>query len=458
MRAHRIVPNSDENTVKIMLSKMGLSSISDLFSDVPREIVLREPPNIGEGIEEEELEREAREILRLNLTAEDARCFLGGGIWDHFVPPLVDFIASRQEFLTAYTPYQAETSQGALQAIFEYQSLICELTGMDVASASLYDWSTALAEAARLAIRVTRRRKVVIPRSAHPERREVLRTYLRPLGVDVVEVPYLGEEGTVDLEALEGSADDAAMIYLESPNFFGVVEDSVEAAADLAHSRGALAAVGVDPLALGVMRPPGEQGADVVVGEGQHLGSPMSFGGPSLGIMAVRGEMRLVRQMPGRLIGMTVSADGLRGFTMALQTREQHIRQERATSNITSNESLLAIRAAVYLTLLGEEGIRSLGLKLVASSAYLMRRISEIAGLEAPVFSGFHFKEFLVRAEGIDWSEIPERMARSGFLGPLPIGRWYGELYDCALTAVTERLTKEDMDSFADALGEGVRP
>ena len=452
-RAFHYIPNWEEETLERMLKEIGVSSVEELFSDIPEHLLMREPPRIGPGMDELSVEKLASEVLSLNRTTEELTCFLGGGCWDHYVPPLVDEIAGKQEFYTAYTPYQPETSQGALQAIFEYQSLICELTGMDAANASHYDWATALAEAALMSMRVTGRRTVVIPKSAHPERREVLRTYLSPLDAEIVEVPFNRETGQVDLDSVRASVEGSAMVYVERPNFFGVIEEALEELGDVAHRAGALFVVGVDPISLGILRPPGELGADVVVGEGQVLGSYPSFGGPSLGIMAVRGETRLIRQLPGRIIGMTRSRDGKRGFVMVLQTREQHIRQERATSNITSNESLLAIRAAVYLSLLGPSGLRTLCQKILANTYYLMKRVGELSGLSIPFERSPHFREFLLSAE-VDWNSVSRRLLEKGILGPLPIGRWYSELSNAALVATTERHSKKDLDRFIDSLRE----
>jgi len=449
-----LIPNWSEEIVEEMLREMGAKSIDELFRDVPEKVLLTEPPDVGAGGDEVTVESEALRVLEENVGAWTTRCFMGGGAWDHYIPALVDEVSGKQEFYTAYTPYQPEISQGSLQALFEYQSLICELTGMEAANSSLYDWSTALGEAARMALRVTRRRVIVAPRSAHPERLEVLRTYVCP-HAEIRLIDFDSERGLIPLDRIEAAVDeDTAMVYLEYPNFFGVAEEPIEGAADMVHRAGGLMVVGVDPSALGVLKAPGEMGADVVVGEGQPLGLYMSYGGPYLGIFAIRDDPRLIRQLPGRVIGMTRSFDGRRGYVMTLQTREQHIRQERATSNITTNEALLAIRAAVYLALLGPSGIRTLGEKIVTNSRYLQRRINELPGLSAPRFSSFHFKEFLVSGESVRWEDVTRRMIRRGFMiGPWA-GRWFPELRDSVLIATTERHSKADLDALVKTLGE----
>ncbi|HDM92448.1 MAG TPA: aminomethyl-transferring glycine dehydrogenase subunit GcvPA [Candidatus Korarchaeota archaeon] len=437
-----------------MLKAIGVTDLRDLFRDIPQEVLLEESPDIGPAMDELSVESLALQVLSTNRGAHEFLCFLGGGTWDHYVPPLVDELSGKQEFYSAYTPYQPEISQGSLQALFEYQSLICELTGMDVANSSLYDWSTALGEAARMALRVTHKRRVVVSRTTHPERLEVLKTYVGHVA-DIEVLTYDARRGVTPLEAIEGAVDsDTAMVYLEYPNFFGVAEEPLESAADMAHKVGALLTVGVDPSALGVLRPPGELGADIVVGEGQPLGLYMSFGGPYLGIFAVREDFRLIRQLPGRLIGMTRSRDGVRGYVMTLQTREQHIRQERATSNITTNEALMAIRAAIYLSLLGPSGMRTLGEKILANSHYLQKRIDELPGYAAPKFDSFHFKEFLVVSERKPWDEISRRLLEKKILAGLSVGRWYPELADCALISTTERHSKADLDALVEALRE----
>ena len=445
----RLLPNID--LIPEMLRRIGLSDISDLFSDIPKEIMLEEPPDIGKQLSELELEREFDKIASKNTIGI---CFAGGGCWFHYVPAIVDEIAGKQELYTSYTPYQAEVSQGALQAIFEYQSLMAELLNVDVVTASHYDWSTALAEAALMSARVTHRKKVMIPENIHPEREEVLKTYSAGAGLKVEKYLMDRETGEVDISSLKPD-ESTAMVYFESPNFFGIVERKAREIAEITHEKGALVVAGVDPLSLGIFRPPD---ADIVVGEGQHLGSYPSFGGPSLGIIGVKMDARLIRQLPGRIIGMTESFDGVRGYCMALQTREQHIRHEAATSNITTNESLMAVRAAVYLSLLGKSGIRSLCEKILANTNYMAERIEEI-GLR-PMFNGVRFREIPVDGN-VDWVEVNRRLLKRGIIGGSPLRKLFPGRFDhlgnIALFSTTELHKKEDIDLLIESLKEVVK-
>ncbi len=445
------IPNTKKEIIRAMLEEIGVREIEDLFSDIPDRLKLNNPPEIGDPLDEITLYREAKEVLSKNMTTDEFLSFLGGGVWNHYIPAVVDEIASKQEFYTAYTPYQPEISQGALQAIFEYQSLIAELTGMDVVSASHYDWSTALAEAALMSMRINHRRKHIISTAISPERLCVLRTYLSSLDASIIPLDYEKETGFVDLDDLKRKIDDdTCMVYVENPNFFGVIDENITELAEIVHEKGAILVIGVNTLSLGILKPPGEYGADIVVGEGQQLGMYQSFGGPLLGIIATRFDRRFVRQMPGRLIGMTWSKKGVRGYAITLQTREQHIRRERATSNITTNESLMAIRAAVYLALLGKDGLKSLCEKVLLNTAYLVRRLNSIEGLEAPVFRSKHFQEFLVRSQKKKWSEIQQQLLKRGILAGISLKErfpgYFDELGETALLATTEIHTKADLD------------
>lgn len=442
----RLLPNIDAEE---MLRRIGLKDISDLFSDIPKEIMLERPPDIGRSLSEVELEREFEKIASKNTIGI---CFAGGGCWFHYVPAIVDEIAGKQELYTSYTPYQAEVSQGALQAIFEYQSLMAELLNVDVVTASHYNWSTALAEAALMSARVTHRKKIMIPENMHPEREEVLKTY--SAGLKVEKYAMDRETGEVDLSSLKLD-ESTAMVYFESPNFLGIVERKTKEIAEIARDKGALVVAGVDPLSLGIFRPPD---ADIVVGEGQHLGSYPSFGGPSLGIIGVKMDARLIRQLPGRIIGMTGSFDGMRGYCMALQTREQHIRHEAATSNITTNESLMAVRAAVYLSLLGKSGIKSLCEKILANTNYMAERMGEI-GLR-PMFNGVKFREIAVDGDA-DWVEVNRRLLKRGIIGGSPLRKLFPGRFDylgnIALFSTTELHKKEDIDFLISSLKEVIK-
>ncbi|RSN70111.1 aminomethyl-transferring glycine dehydrogenase subunit GcvPA [Candidatus Korarchaeum cryptofilum] len=451
MIAH-LSPNSSDPIKRAMLDFLGMRSLEELYSDVPEEILLKSPPEIGKRNDHIEIES----IIDSKLSKKVRLIFTGGGMADHYIPPLVDELASRQEFYTSYTPYQPEFSQGVLQALFEYQSLMAELLGMDVVNASLYDFGSALGEAGRFSIRVTRRKKIVIASNVHPERKLVLRTYLDPVGAEIIEAPMDEARGTVDLGGLEKLVDDSvAMVYIELPNFYGILEERAEDIINIAHSKGALAAIGIDPILAAIIRPPGDLGADLVIGEGQHLGSPMSFGGPSLGIFAVRMDMRLVRQLPGRLIGMTKSFDGQRGYCMVLQTREQHIRREEATSNITTSSSLMAIRAAIYLALLGPGGLRKLAEKILYNTAYLKERISKIKGFKIP-FTGINFKELAV-SSSIPWERINSKLLSNGILGGFVVSGLFPEMdrgKNIALFSTTEKHGKAEIDMLVDLMGE----
>src|SRR5579885_3360055 len=337
-----LLPN--DRYVSQMLSSMGLNSIEDLFTDIPVETRLKKRLEIPGPMGQMEVERKIEDALYADRVHPSSPCFLGGGIWPHYIPAAVNHIISRSEFYTSYTPYQPEISQGVLQALFEYQSLVCELGSMDAANASMYDWPTAAAEAARMAMRITKKKTLAVSSAA---------------GGKVVEVPYNGKSGETELAEAERilAEKDVAAIYLEQPNFFGVIESKVREIGELAKRKGALFIVGVEPTSLGILEAPGNYGADIMVGEGQPLGISMSYGGPSLGIFAVKGDINMIRQMPGRIIGMTDEKNGKgKGFVMVLQTREQHIRREKATSNICTNQALMAIAAAAYISLLGREG------------------------------------------------------------------------------------------------------
>ncbi|MEZ0394163.1 MAG: aminomethyl-transferring glycine dehydrogenase subunit GcvPA [Desulfurococcaceae archaeon] len=461
MLRHPWIPSSSEEQVQKILETLGIKSVEELFSDIPPEARISKERwdslEIGAGRPLSEIE--VRRIFEQKLSKNSRlRCppFMGGGVYPHYVPPLVKYIISRGEFLTAYTPYQAEASQGLMQALFEYQSLMAELLEMDVVNASMYDWASAAAEAVLMALRVNRgRRKVVLPRSMNPWHRRVVETYASPHGVKFVEAPHDERAGSLDVEALKGLVDsDTAAVYVQYPNFFGVVEPELEAVAEVAHEKGALFIAGVYPLALGLLKSPGEVGADVAVGEGQPFGLGMNYGGPHLGIFAVRNDANLVRQMPGRLIGLTTTVDGLqRAFAMVLQTREQHIRRERATSNICTNEALMAVAAAVYMSLLGWEGLRKLAELNYYRAHYAGRKLSE-AGLRAPIFEGDFFNEFAASFEplGVDYRRVHEALLGKGIHGGIYLGDLYPELGNSALMAFTELHSKEDIDYLAESI------
>ncbi|MFW6124639.1 MAG: aminomethyl-transferring glycine dehydrogenase subunit GcvPA [Pirellulales bacterium] len=442
------LPNTTADE-QAMLEVIGAASVDELFASIPGELRMGRPLDLPPAMGEMQLTRHVSEIAAKNASAGDHVCFLGGGAYDHFIPAVVDTVAARGEFYTAYTPYQAEASQGTLQAMFEYQTLIARLTGMDVSNASLYDGASATAEAVLMALGATRRRRVVAPRSLHPEYRQVLATYLANLDAELVTLPT--PEGTLDPQRLTDAVDEqTACVIVQHPNFFGCLERA-ETLSRLAREAGALTVGVVDPVSLGLLRRPGDWGADIVAAEGHGLGCPMAYGGPFLGILAC--TEKLLRRMPGRLVGETTDRRDRRCFVLTMQTREQHIRREKATSNICTNQGLLALRASVHLALLGPRGLRQLGELCLQKANYARERLTAEGRLSA-AFEGAVFKEFVVRvADG----GVAHRLAHAraeGILAGVPLGRWYPELADCLLVAVTEKRTREEIDRLAEVLAE----
>ena len=433
-----------------MLRALGLRGVDELFADIPASVRVDGLP-LPKGLPEQEVVAHVTAILRRNRVGEDLPTFLGAGLYDHFVPASVRAIASRSEFYTSYTPYQPEMSQGILQALFEYQSMICELAGMDGANTSMYDGSTALGEAALMAARITGKREILLPRALHWEKRQVLETYGRGPGLRFKDVPFDRQTGKLDLAALKSAvSDDTAAVYVENPNFFGVFDDQVEEIRALAKG---LLIVGVNPLSLAVTRAPGDYGADLVVGEGQPLGNAINFGGPLLGIFACTEEH--VRKMPGRVIGMTRDADGRRAFCMTMQTREQHIRREKAMSNICTNETLAAVTSAAYLAVLGANGLRRVAETCIERARELARRIACVSGFAAPAFRGDHFNEFVVRSR-VPYERVHESLLRAGVQGGLPLETRFPEMGHAALFATTEVHRPSDYDKLLAAL-EAIR-
>lgn len=431
-----------------MLEAIGVQSLDELFAGIPAALRLQRPLQLPAALSELELSRHMQSLAARNAHASQELCFLGGGSYDHYIPAVVDALAGRGEFYTSYTPYQPEVSQGNLQAMFEYQTMVCQLTGMDVSNASLYDGGSATIEAALLCMSVTRRAgKVVVPSSLHPEYRQILETYLINLGTELVTIDT--PSGRLDLATLRTALDnDVACVVLQHPNFFGCLEEA-QAIAEATHAAGALLVMVVDPLSLGVLKRPGELGADVVVAEGQALGSPMQYGGPYLGIMACRDKF--VRRLPGRIVGQTVDRRGRRCWVLTLQTREQHIRREKATSNICTNQGLFALRAAVYLTFMGPHGIREVGELCVRKTYFAAERITAGGRLQRR-FALPVFKEFVVRDTQGRAADLVAEAQQAGILAGIPLGRWYPELDDCLLIAVTEKRTGSEIQMLADCL------
>lgn len=436
------IPNTERQKAE-MLAVIGAGSISQLFDSVPESVRLNRRLDLPEALSELEVAKRLKGLAKRNVNTEDYACFLGAGAYDHFIPAVVDSLLSRQEFYTAYTPYQPEISQGTLQAIFEYQSLICSLTGMDVANASVYDGASAVAEAAVMACSAAKRNKVLVAKNLNPEYRDVLKTYARFKGIEVAEFGF--KNGAVDISALEGmTADDTAAVIVQTPDFFGIVED-VKQISDIAHKHGALLVACCDPISLALLKSPGEAGADIAVGEGQAMGNPLSFGGPYLGFFAAKES--LLRRMPGRIVGETVDRNGKRCFVLTIQTREQHIRREKATSNICSNEALCALAATIYLSVMGKEGLLEAARQCAQKSHYAYDKLISTGSFK-PVFDAPFFKEFAVRYDG-DINKLNNHLLECGMIGGYDLGRDYPELSGAWLVAVTEKRTKGEIDALA---------
>ena len=443
----RYISNTPEQQLE-MLADIGLKTIEDLFQDIPEQVRLRRDLDLPPAVSETELIKLMRDKAQQNCHLDEYTCFLGAGAYDHFVPSVIDQLISRQEFYTAYTPYQPEISQGTLQSIFEYQTMICELTGMDVSNASMYDGASALAEAALMACQATRRSQVLVAKSVHPESKEVVNTYCRFRGVSVEEIGY--SNGQVDIEGLEEKlTPDTAAVLVQSPNFFGIIE-SLQEIGDLAHRNKSLFIVSVDPISLALLKSPGELGADIVVGEGQALGNAISFGGPYLGFFAA--TEKLMRKMPGRIVGQTKDKFGNRGFVLTIQTREQHIRREKATSNICSNQALNALTATIYLTLLGKKGLQEVANLCLQKSHYAYKELLN-TGKYSPLFTAPFFKEFAVKS-AVPVDELNKQLLAEKVIGGYPLERSYPELAGGWLIAVTEKRTKEEIDSLVRKVGK----
>ncbi len=443
------IPHTSEDRQQ-MLAQIGIESMEKLLGAViPKKIGLPSTLNLPSGISEMELTREVKNLSLQNASLEEYISFLGGGIYDHFVPAVVEHLASRSEFYTAYTPYQAEASQGTLQAIYEYQTLICNLFQMEVSNASMYDGATSLAEAALMAHRIRGGEKFLVAKSLHPEYYQVILTYTKHLGIKIVQIPYTSE-GISDLSWLEDEMDDkVTAIIVQNPNFFGYLEKAKELE-EIVHRFGSLYIICCDPISLGILSSPGECRADIAVAEGQALGSPPALGGETLGIFTTRKEF--LRQLPGRIVGQARDRKGKTGFTLVLQTREQHIRREKATSNICTNQALNAMKACIYLSCLGEEGLKEVAGLCLGNSHYLKEIIEHLPGYSSPLSAPF-FKEFVVKTP-VPCERINQKLLEANILGGLDLGRFYPELENHLLFCTTERRTGEDMDKLISVLGE----
>ncbi len=426
-----------------MLKAIGAGSIDELFSDIPENLRCGSL-DIPKGLSELEVYNQLRGFADMN--ANELTCFLGGGFYDHYIPSCIDSIVSRSEYYTAYTPYQPEASQGTLQAIFEYQTMICRLTDMDVSNASLYDGGTALYEAAMMALRITGRNRIVVDSAVNPIYRNMLNSYTSNLSIDFAQVDT--SDCRINREKLKAAMDDdTAAVIVQNPNFFGAIDDFSDVA-DMAHEKGSLLIVSAYPLALGILKSPGMMGADIVTGEGQSLGIPLSFGGPYLGFMAVK--KKYVRKMPGRLAGQTQDARGRRGWVLTLQAREQHIRRDKAMSNICSNQALMALRAAIYMSVMGKRGLADVAALCVQKAEYAKSRLEAINGVSVrrrmPTFN-----EFVVDLP-VDAGSLVGKMVDRGFAAGFPLERYYPGMEKSMLVAVTEKRTSEEIGMFAEAL------
>ncbi len=437
----RYIGNTDKDREQ-MLNEIGCDSIDSLFKTVPDSVRLKTNLDIPSAQSEMELVKSIKLLSNKNLNVDDYTCFLGAGAYDHYIPAAIDQLVLRQEFYTAYTPYQPEISQGTLQVIFEYQTMISELTGLPVVNASMYDGATSMTEAAIMACESTKRSEIIIAHSVHPESRQVLNTYAQFRNITVTELGY--KDGQVDSEDLKNKINkNTAAVIVQTPNFFGTIED-IAAIESMVHENKSLLIVSADPISLALLKGPGELGADIAVGDGQSLGNSLNFGGPYLGFMAV--TEKLMRKMPGRIVGETVDKDGNRGFVLTLQTREQHIRREKATSNICSNQALNALIATIYLTLMGKEGLKEVANLCLQKSHYTYNELIK-TGKFSPAFTKPFFKEFVLKSSE-PVNKLNSKLIRSNIIGGYDIGKKYPELKDCWLVAVTEKRTKEEIDNL----------
>lgn len=437
------IPSTREDEEK-MLKACKVNSIDDLFSDIPDNLKLKRDLELEESKSELEVATIVKNIADKNISTEELTCFLGAGAYDHYVPSIIKHITSRSEFYTAYTPYQAEISQGTLQSIFEFQSMIAEITKMDIANASMYDGATAAVEGCLLAISKTRRKKVVVGKTVHPETRQILKAYLQFNNCEVVEVDYDRELGMTDLNRLKEVVDeDTACVLLQNPNFFGVIED-VDEVGQIAHAKKAMYVLSVNPITLSVLKSPGEVGADVAVGDAQSLGNLLNYGGPYVGFLAIKSG--LIRKMPGRVVGQTVDRNGNRCYCLTLQTREQHVRREKATSNICSNQGLCALNSAIYMATMGKKGYEEVAIQNMQKSHYAVKKVSE-GGKFTPLFKGKFFNEFVIKSP-VEIEELNKKLLENNILGGYDLGKDYPELSGCTMLCVTEKRSVDEINKL----------
>ncbi len=450
---------NNKESIKTMLDSLGLSNLEQLFADVPTHLIISSKPSnlLPNKHTELEVERRLVQLSKKNLDSTVADSFIGSGIYDHYNPAGVAEIMGRAEFKTAYTPYAPELSQGLLTTLYEYQSMICELTGLEVANTSMYDWATALAEAALMSMRITNKKNpiILVAETIHQDRLATLKTTAKSQHLQVKTIKF-SSSGEIDFEEVkQGLNDSVVALYIENPNLFGVLETKIQELADLVHQQNALLIVGIDPISLGVLEGPGNLGADICIGEGSHLGSPSNFGGPTLGIFTSRNTKTNLRNMPGRIIGYTRTKDDSKdAYVMTLQTREQHIRREKATSNICTNESLFSVGAATYLALMGPKGLEDLGLEILGRTAYLIKRINDANSKVKVPFKANYFKEFLVTLPKGTYPKLRQYLLKKQILiGPNIAEKRFDSLRaDAFVVSVTEKHTKEQLTKLTDEL------
>lgn len=446
---HPYLPHNAEDKEQ-MLKAIGVNSIDDLFADIPKDVCLNRSLNINKSMSELEVQSYFNSLADLNKSCNDLVCFLGAGAYDHYIPSLIKHIVSRSEFYTAYTPYQAEISQGTLQAIFEYQTMIANLTGMEAANASMYDGSTACVEAAQMAVDSTRRKTIIVSKTIHPEIRKVLKTYFSFKGLNLIEIEEA--DGVTDIERLKIELNkDVAAVIIQTPNFFGIIEELTEVE-KLVHQNKSLFIISCDPISLGILKNPGEYGADIVAGEGQSLGNSLNYGGPYLGFLAT--TKKYLRKMPGRIVGQTIDKEGKRGFVLTLQAREQHIRRDKASSNICSNQALNALTALIYLTTLGKKGIREVAVQSMQKSHYAFDQITK-GGKYNAIFNKPFFKEFAVMSNN-PVEDVNRVLLENKILGGYQLEKEYPHYKNSMLLCVTEKRTKSEIDKLACVL-EGIK-
>ena len=442
-KQYAYIPATHEDEEK-MLKACKVNTIDDLFSDIPDKLKLKRDLGLEESKSELEVSQIVKNIANKNISTEELTCFLGAGAYDHYVPSIIKHITSRSEFYTAYTPYQAEISQGTLQSIFEFQSMIAEITKMDIANASMYDGATAAVEGCLLAVSKTRRKKVVVGKTVHPETRQILKTYLKFNDCEIVEVDYDKELGMTDLNKLKEAVDEnTACVLIQNPNFFGVIED-LDEVGQIARDKKAMYVLSVNPITLSVLKSPGEVGADIAVGDAQPLGNELNYGGPYVGFLAIKSG--LIRKMPGRVVGQTVDRDGNRAYCLTLQTREQHVRREKATSNICSNQGLCALNSAIYMATMGKKGYEEVAIQNMQKSHHTARKISEGGKFEL-LFKGKFFNEFVIKSS-VEIDVLNKRLLENNILGGYDLDKDYPELSGCTMICVTEKRNAEEIDKL----------